>query len=318
MVRSKRFRYKTVYRNYQFTFVTGFIHFCTDAFNHRQHFFDVNVFFTWQTNHIVKLNIFHAGSSSQFHGIVNVLFRNPLVNTFTHTCTARFGGYGHSTLSAYRKSLRHLLIQSICTQGRYRKTYTLAYQFRSKLFNLRMIGHSSSHQANLFGTFRTFSNICQNIFQRTRARLSKAVTCHTKTTVTTTATSNFHDVHIFKFRTTCHNGRSMRISINIFYPLTRNFCRYTFIVSHTYKFIVFIVLRSIVFRHVNTGKVCQIQKLFFLSGVSVDGIQNLLDGFFTFANNESICHRSQRFRVKSSTRTANNDKGFFFVAHFCT
>ena len=133
-----------------------------------------------------------------------------------------------------------------------------------------------------------------------------------------TATSNFYNIHIFKFSTACHDSRSMRISVNIFHPLACDFCRHTLIVSHTYKFIVFIVFRSVVFRHINTGKICQIQKFFFLSGIGINGIKNLLDSFFTFANNESICHCSQRFRIKSSTRTAYDNEGFFFVTQFRT
>ena len=133
-----------------------------------------------------------------------------------------------------------------------------------------------------------------------------------------TTTSNFYDIHIFKFSTACHDSRSMRISVNIFHPLACNFCRHTLIVSHTYKFIVFVVFRSVVFRYINTGKICQTQKLFFLSCISINGIKNLLDSFFTFANNESICHRSQRFRIKSSTRTSNDNKRFFFITHFST
>ena len=181
-----------------------------------------------------------------------------------------------------------------------------------------MIGHSCAHQTNFFSAFGAFSNICQNVFQSARTRLSKAVACHTETTMTATATSNLYNIHILELCATCHNGRSMKISINILHPLTSNFGRHTFIVLHSYKLVFFIIYRSVIFRHINTGKLRQIQQLFFLISIGVNSVQNLLYGFFTFANNESICHRSQRLRIKGSARATNNNQRFFFVAHFST
>ena len=112
----------------------------------------------------------------------------------------------------------------------------------------------------------------------------------------------------------------MGIRVQFFHPLTADYFRYRCQVFHTGKGACPVVLRYIEMRHIHPRQLCRCQQFFpacFLFHTQLfQKPQKFRQGFLPFADDHKISKFRQRFRIKSGTGTADDNKGVFFAPFF--
>ena len=249
-----------------------------------------------------------------------MLFRNSFVDSRTHPDTARFRRYRHGTLSASGQCLHQRQIQRIGPQGCTGKRNLFFRQCRGQLFHFRIIGHRRAHQSHFGRLFRTLPDILQQQIQIAVTGSAETVARHAEPAMPPAAPGHFHNKHVGKFRIRGNDSRSMGIGIQIFYPLSADYLRYCFHPFHDNHRTGLIIVRRIKLRNIHAGQLCRCQQLFparFLFHTKLfQKPQQFRQRLLPFADDHKIRKICQRFRIKSSAGTADDDKGILFSPFF--
>ena len=197
-----------------------------------------------------------------------------------------------------------------------------------QLLHLRIIGNGRSHQSHLGRLFRPLPDILQQQIQIPAARFAEAVARHTEPAMPPTAPGHFHNEHVGKFCIRGNNGRCMRVSIQIPYPLAGSRGRYVSQFFHACKGFLRIIFRFIKLRHIYPRQLRRRQQFFpaclLIQPQLSQKLQQAGQRFLPFPDDHHIRKGCQRFRIKGSAGTAQNHKGIplstlfgqqFYMAH---
>ena len=219
---------------------------------------------------------------------------DPLIDRRPHPLATRFGRHGQRLHPTGNECFHQPRRHGIHPKGGHGHSKLRGPNIITESIDLRVIGNGRSHETDTFFIRLRRRDLFLQHTPGPMTRAAKAIPCHAKAAMTTTAPCRFNKVEI-KFRIRRNHYCMGRIGIQIPYPLAAYPGRDAGCMQYG-NFTGILILRHIKRWHIDAGNIRQSPQNL-LTGTSsgfrrVKGIHKPSDSFFTFTDEKSIKKRS--------------------------